>query len=1732
MKRAWIFLATAVSAISGREGTARRAGLQRRPRRLKTVVTTAAMSLIIGLVVGWGQQAAAAAPVPIPSPVSGGWQLNGNAVLNSTASPPNLELTPATNWQVGSAFWPTAAPGVGISASFDMFIGNSTSGSGADGMTFTLADASKTQPTALGNNGGGLGFSGIHGIAVAFDTWKSSVNPSNNFVGIGTYNSPQQQVNYTTTNSTIPALRNTVHHVTVSTNSTGIVVTMDGTQVLNYTTSLPSKVLVGFTGATGGFNDVHQVQNVSITTGPPPPPPTVTGVSPTSGPAAGGTQVTITGSGFTGATGVQFGSAAATNVAVNSDTSITATAPAGQAGAVHVTVTGPGGTSTTSSADQFTYIAPPPAPPTVTNISPGSGPAGTSVTVTGTNFTGATAVHFGSGNNASFTVNNSTTLTATAPAGTGAVDVTVTAPGGTSATVAADQFTYAAGPPPGTIPSPVSGGWQLNGNAVLNTSASPSNLQLTSATNWQVGSAFWPKAVTGVGISASFDMFIGSGSGADGMTLTLADASQTQPTALGNNGGGLGFSGIHGIAVAFDTWKSSVNPSNNFVGIGTYNSPQQQVNYVATNPNIAALRNTVHHVTVSTNSTGIVVTMDGTQVLNYATSLPSQVLVGFTGASGGFDDIHQVQNVSITTGPPPPAPTVTSATPPSGPNTGGTQVTIGGTNLSGATGVQFGSTAATSFTVNSATSITATAPAGQAGPVDVTVTGPGGTSATSSADQFTYIVPPPPPPTVTIVEPSSGPAGTTVTVSGTNFTGVTAVDFGSGNNASFTVNNSTTLTASAPAGTGIVDVTVTTAGGTSKTLTDDQFTYGAGPPPGTIPSPVSGGWQLNGNAVLNSTASPPNLALTPATNWQVGSAFWPTSVTGAGISASFDMFIGSGSGADGMTLTLADASQTQPTALGNNGGGLGFSGIHGIAVAFDTWKSSVNPSNNFVGIGTYNSPQQQVNYVTTNSSIPALRNTVHHVVVTTSANGINVTMDGNQVLAYTTSLPSKVLVGFTGATGGFSDIHEVQNVSITTGPLPPPPTVTGVSPTSGSAAGGTQVTITGSGLTGVTGVQFGSAAATNVAVNSDTNITATAPAGQAGAVDVTVIGPGGTSATSSADQFTYIPPPVPTVTSVSPGSGPSTGGTPVTITGTGFTGATAVNFGPGNTANFSVTNDTTIMATAPPNATLGPLDVTVTTPGGTSATSSADRYTYVAPPPPAVTAVTPNAGPAYTPVTITGTNFSGATAVSFGGNSAAFSVSSPTQITATAPASSSTGAVDVTVTTPGGTSTTGSADQFTYQAGELPVTMVATYRNDLGRSGYYPSQTGVTAANVATLKTHWTDGTGNAVGSYAQPIVANNLIYWGDWNGVEHATNLSGHDVWTVNTGQNIDNSCLPPVAGVSGTATLGTVGSTSVDFFPGGDDNFYAVNALTGAILWKTKLGNGGAAGDYLWASPIIYNGSVYEGVASFGDCPLVNGRLVQMDATTGAIQHTTYMAPPGCVGGGIWPSPTVDPSDGSIYVTTGTPSGCSTPGELAPAIVKLRASDLTVLSSWNLPQSAQGFGDADFGATPTLFTATINGVATNLVGAMNKNGIFYAYNRSNLAAGPVWQSTVADPSGSPRSIASAAWDGTYLYVAAGGATLNGTSYYGNISALNPATGAFVWRTGVNGFMSAGVTIVPGVLIEPYGAAGHILFLDPATGNTLRDYGTTGREDGEVQVSNGIVYGSDDTGNLIAVGQ
>lgn len=173
-------------------------------------------------------------------------------------------------------------------------------------------------------------------------------------------------------------------------------------------------------------------------------------------------------------------------------------------------------------------------------------------------------------------------------------------------------------------------------------------------------------------------------------------------------------------------------------------------------------------------------------------------------------------------------------------------------------------------------------------------------------------------------------------------------------------------------------------------------------------------------------------------------------------------------------------------------------------------------------------------------------------------------------------------------------------------------------------------------------------------------------------------------------------PVVPTITSLSSTTGTTVGGQTVTITGTGFPGATAVHFGGTASTAVTVIDATHVAATAPPAGANGTVDVTVTTGAGSSATSSADQYTYVGPP--TVTGVSPNVGPLSggRTVTITGTKFGAGATVRVGGTSAtSVIVHSATKLSARVPAHAA-GTVDVRVTTTHGTSAAATADHFTY----------------------------------------------------------------------------------------------------------------------------------------------------------------------------------------------------------------------------------------------------------------------------------------------------------------------------------------------------------------------------------------------------------------------------------------------------
>ena len=264
-------------------------------------------------------------------------------------------------------------------------------------------------------------------------------------------------------------------------------------------------------------------------------------------------------------------------------------------------------------------------------------------------------------------------------------------------------------------------------------------------------------------------------------------------------------------------------------------------------------------------------------------------------------------------------------------------------------------------------------------------------------------------------------------------------------------------------------------------------------------------------------------------------------------------------------------------------------------------------------------------------------------------------------------------------------------------PSPTVPTLSSVSPASGPSSGGTVITLGGTNFVSGATVLVNGTSATGVTFVSATQVRATTPAGSAGARSVQITNPSGQSATLPG-AFTYVG--GPGLTSLSPTSGPTTGGTTITITGTGFVSGATVRVNGTSATGVTFVSATQLRANTPAGA-VGTYAVQVTNPDGQAGTL-ASAFTYAAPAP-TLTAIAPTSGPTAggTAVTLTGTNFAAGATVTVGGTAAtSVVVSSATRITAVTPAGAA-GARDVRVTLPGGQSVTLSG-AFTYTAPQIP----------------------------------------------------------------------------------------------------------------------------------------------------------------------------------------------------------------------------------------------------------------------------------------------------------------------------------------------------------------------------------------------------------------------------------------------
>ncbi len=635
--------------------------------------------------------------------------------------------------------------------------------------------------------------------------------------------------------------------------------------------------------------------------------PTVSGLSPQVGPAAGGTTVTIDGTGFVPTSAVDFGGIAATNVHVVSATVLTATSPADSAittnTAVPVTVANTWGTGPASNgpSNDFTYeVAPGLTGPGNAGLDPTSGPTsgGTVVTITGTDFGTDSTVAFGTNPGTNVVVGaGGTSLTVDAPAsttGAGNVNVTVSDAGGTSN---AESFDYVA---PGSVTvTALSSHYGSTGGSGVN----PITITGTGFTVSSVVDFGTANPSSDVTFVSSTSLTATAPSHAAGtVDVTVTASSQTSPAVVADEytyetTPAIVPSGTGGLSPAFGATSGGTSVTITGTGFG----PDATVAF-------------------GTNAgTGVVVAPDGTSLT--VDSPPSTTGAGAVNVSvhdgGGTSNAEPFDYIA--------APTINSSgglVPAQGPTAGGTTVEIFGTNFTnlGTTIVTFAGNEASDVTYVNASEITAVDPAGVSGAANVVVSDVGGQSGPQS---FTYVAPPVI--GTTGLSPAFGPdhGGSVVTLSGSGLTGISAVAFGgtctSGGASGGTAGSAVTAISDGSArvttpvhADGPALVCVTAAGGTAEAA--EPFTFESAPvvgPNGLNPTqgPVPGGTTVT---ITGSGFAPGDPATAvafggrPATGVKVVSTTKITAVTPASPLAS------PGTGA--VSVTVADAGGGPATA--------------------------------------------------------------------------------------------------------------------------------------------------------------------------------------------------------------------------------------------------------------------------------------------------------------------------------------------------------------------------------------------------------------------------------------------------------------------------------------------------------------------------------------------------------------------------------------------------------------------------------------------------------------------------------------------------------------------------------------------------------------------------------------------------------------------------------------------------
>jgi len=404
-------------------------------------------------------------------------------------------------------------------------------------------------------------------------------------------------------------------------------------------------------------------------------------------------------------------------------------------------------------------------------------------------------------------------------------------------------------------------------------------------------------------------------------------------------------------------------------------------------------------------------------------------------------------------------------------------------------------------------------------------------------------------------------------------------------------------------------------------------------------------------------------------------------------------------------------------------------------------------------------------------------------------------------------------------------------------------------------------------------------------------------------------------------------------------------------------------------------------------------------------------------------------------------------------------------------------------------------------AGDWP-----TFMNNTSRTGTNPFETTITAGTASNLHLAWKYYTGGPI--EASPVTADGVLYIGSWDGYEYALNASnGTLLWKQFLGINpATRRC--PAKGITSTATV----VNGVVYVGGGDGNLYALNTADGSVIWKTLIA---PTPSYIFASPLVYNNLLYIGVASSCEPPEVQGKFFALNLGDGTIAASISLVKDGDQGATVWSSPTVDPTTNTIYIATGNNQGFSLSKQHnAESILAMDPSTLAIKDHWQIPL-AQHIPDGDFGATPTLFDYNNN----HYIGVLNKNGIYYVLDRTNLVQGPVWEQTLSSNSEQVNgdNVSSSCYNNGVVYTGSAGGVNNGQPYGGTVGAFTADTGAPLWFFQIPGKILSSVTCTSDLVVDNQAQAVEVR--SAATGNILFSYATKKEIFATSIISNGYLY-------------